>query len=105
MNLVLCGFNVAWKGPCQNPQPCDEHMDKVCRSCGKAATRSCDSTGQFVCGAPLCDECEHLIFPEGDNGGIGFNEQPLPEGFKKRHVKKTEQVFAPWYAREEEANK
>lgn len=79
---------------------CATHKDKKCQSCAAQATHDCEETGQFVCGAPLCDECEHAIFPEGHNGGVGFNELPLPPELKKRHVKKTEQVFKPWYERE-----
>jgi hypothetical protein len=55
----------------------------------------------FVCGAPLCDGCEHTIFPEGHNGGVGFDAQPCPGGME-RHVKKNEQQFTPWYSRHED---
>lgn len=49
----------------------------------------------------LCDECEHTLFPDGTNGGIGFNAAKLPDGMK-RHCKKSAQQFTPWYARTEE---
>ena len=98
-----CGFDVAWVGKCrtmvENGTMCDEHKDIVCVSCGNPATHTCSETGQFVCGAPLCDECEHTIYPNGTNGGIGFDQQPLPEGMKV-HCKKTEQKFKPWYEKE-----
>jgi len=104
MTELACGFNQAWIGPCKNTAPCEKHADLVCESCGAPATRSCDETGQFVCGAPLCGDCEHTIFPEGHNGGIGFNAHPCPEGME-RHVRKTEQQYTPWYTRDlEEAS-
>ncbi len=97
--IVTCGFAEAWVGKCKNAKPCEEHADMKCVSCGEPATKTCDSTGQFVCGAPLCDECEHSIYPDGTNGGIGFNAQSCPE-ITKSHVKATEQKFKPWYTRE-----
>lgn len=98
-----CKFKKAWIGKCQNEvvegsEFCKEHNNLKCCSCGQPATHDCSETGQFVCGSPLCDDCEHTIFPEGTNGGIGFNEQPCPKGMK-RHCKKTEQKFNPWYER------
>jgi hypothetical protein len=93
-----CGFNMAWVGHCKNTIPCEDHKDLVCESCGAPATHDCAETGQFVCGTPLCDECEHVTFPDGTNGGIGFNAQMLPGGIK-RHCKKTDQVNTPWYTR------
>jgi len=97
-----CGFREAWIGECQAPvvtegERCDKHKGLVCVSCGKPATHSCYETGQFVCGAPLCDDCEHTIFPDGTNGGIGFNAQ----GGMKAYCKKSEQKHAAWYARGE----
>jgi hypothetical protein len=41
-----------------------------------------------------------MTFPDGTNGGVGFNEQQVPEGMK-RHIKKINQKHSPWYAREE----
>ena len=93
----LCGFIIAWVGPCKNPKPCPEHSSMKCCSCGAPATHSCGETGMFVCGAPLCDDCEHTIAADGTNGGIGFYQtSPLPDGYKS-HCKKTEQVNKPWY--------
>lgn len=102
--VVICGFDLAWIGKCKELASetgrCEKHSGIVCSSCGAPATHECEETGQFVCGAPLCDDCEHTIFPEGHNGGIGFNAQDCPEGMK-RHCKKTEQKFKPWYMRDE----
>ncbi len=98
--IVMCGFHKAWVGKCKTQvlregDKCDEHQIK-CRSCSAPATHQCAETGQFVCGAPLCDDCTHNIHPQGYNGGIGFNALPLPEGMKT-HGKKAEQRYAPWY--------
>ena len=102
--MATCKWVKAWIGHCKEPADesgfCKEHKGKVCCSCGATATHDCDETGQFVCGFPLCDDCEHTIFPNGTNGGVGFNEQDLPENMK-RHCKKTEQKFKPWFMQEE----
>lgn len=95
-----CGFNQAWVGKCNKPNPCPDHANLICCSCGAKATRSCDETGQFVCGAPLCNDCEHTLHEDGFNGGIGFNMNSPPTGMKS-HCKKTEQRYKPWYERGE----
>ena len=97
---TFCGFDEAWRGKCKNPAVkngrCVEHADLLCASCGKPATHSCSETGQFVCGAPLCDDCEHTTAENGTNGGIGFYRvSALPEGMKE-HCKKTEQKCFSW---------
>ena len=63
-----CRFDRAWVGPCREPAGddgfCPKHRYVMCCSCGKQATRECDHTGiQFVCGYPLCDDCEHGTRP------------------------------------------
>lgn len=102
----MCKYNLAWIGDCKEPEVengmCEKHKDLKCRSCGKPATHECAETGQFVCGAELCDDCEHTICDNGTNGGIGlFREGKRPEGFKE-HCKKSEQVYKPWYVTETE---
>ena len=100
---MQCKWTEAWVGQCKKESDesgfCEEHRTKECVSCGKQATRNCDQTGQFVCGAPLCDECEHTVYPSGTNGGIGFFSEELPEGMKS-HCKKSEQKFKPWYMKD-----
>lgn len=100
----MCIFQEAWIGQCKRDGDplCATHSDGICVSCGSTATRNCEETGQFVCGELLCGDCEHTIFPEGHNGGIGFNAAKLPEGMK-RHCRKTEQRYKPWWARDAEA--
>lgn len=98
-----CGFMVAWVGRCKESKPCAKHGGRICTSCGAPAIQECDSTGQFVCGEYLCGECEHTIFPDGTNGGVGFNAADLPEGMK-RHCKQSEQRYQPWYARQKETS-
>lgn len=109
----ICGFGVAWVGKCKvtpvgggdatldtnNINRCPAHSGKKCCSCGDPATHECEETGQFVCGFDLCDRCVHAIFPDGSNGGIGFNAQPIAAPMKFRHVRKDEQVYSPWYSR------
>jgi hypothetical protein len=98
----MCKFNIAWVGKCKKDGDpfCDKHASMKCAVCRNQATRECPETGQFVCGEILCDDCEHTIFPEGHNGGVGFNAMPLPEGMK-HHCRKAEQKYQPWYMREE----
>lgn len=99
--IVTCGFSEAWIGECKNDCPCEKHANLKCVSCGAKATRSCEETGQFCCGAPLCDECEHTIAEDGTNGNIGFfRTAKFPDGYKE-HCKKSEQVYQPWYMRDE----
>lgn len=89
-----CEFRLAWIGACKADSEgmfCDEHKDIKCSSCGEKATKECYETMGFVCGFPLCDNCEHTIREDGTNSG------ELPEGMKG-HCKKTEQTHKPWYA-------
>jgi len=86
-----CEFGLAWIGKCGKPN-CAEHADLKCASCGARATHQCAETMGLVCGADLCDDCEHTIRENGCNSGA-----PLPEGLKG-HCKKSEQVWLPWYA-------
>ena len=32
---------------------------KPCASCGAPATHECQATNGMICGAPLCDACQH----------------------------------------------
>jgi hypothetical protein len=99
MNENNCNYEIAWVGKCKEPAvengKCEKHKNEKCCCCGKPATHSCYETGQFVCGAPLCDECEHTTFSNGTNGGIGFNAEKPPEGMKE-HCKKSEQRYFSW---------
>lgn len=62
---MKCKFNEAWIGQCEAEADengfCEKHKGKVCCSCGKPTTHNCDETMGLVCGAPLCDDCEHTI--------------------------------------------
>jgi hypothetical protein len=51
---------------------CDEHAASKCASCGQPATHGCDFCGQFVCGAPLCDECTFGTDASKPSGAWGF---------------------------------
>lgn len=90
-----CKFNISWVGVCNsnpvdNIEYCEKHLGMKCCSCGERAPHDCYETmNGFVCGAPLCDNCEHEINENGTNGG----------NFK--HCRKDAQKFKPWYEREE----
>lgn len=98
---MICNFNEAWIGKCENESPCEKHANQTCASCGAQATHDCEQTGQFVCGSPLCDECEHAIAPDGTNAGIGFFSTIPDEMIKtwKSHIKKTDQKYDVWWKR------
>jgi hypothetical protein len=106
--LFTCDFIKAWIGPCptsvtKEGERCIKHSNIKCCSCGSLATHECDEMCECtrcVCGSPLCDNCEHTIYEDGTNGGIGFNAQRPPEGMKT-HCEKKHQIYAPWYMRED----
>lgn len=95
--MTSCTYDKPWTGTC-GQEDCAEHKDAKCKSCGAPATRGCDQTmGPFVCGAHLCDDCEHTIYKEGCNTPLDRKD---PENNLKDHCKKGEQKFEPWYTRE-----
>lgn len=51
---------------------CEEHATAKCSSCKQPATHGCDFCGQFVCGAPLCDECTFGTDSSKSGGAWGF---------------------------------
>lgn len=66
-----CTYDLAWIGRCKAPcagDRCEKHAAIKCASCGEPANRECSHTGQFVCGFPLCANCE------------GFEDQSKPAG-------------------------
>ena len=71
--MATCSYDCGWGGRCRSEAGeggvCDKHRGLKCASCGETAVRECDHTGiQFVCGAPLCADCEHGA-PDRDNPG------------------------------------
>ena len=90
-----CKFGNAWVGQCKeiaidSTDFCEEHLGVLCCVCGKQATHACAETGGFVCGAPLCDNCEHKLDKERTSGimcGSG-------------HCKKGEQEYNSWIMQE-----
>lgn len=92
-----CKFEEAWIGKCKHEVKkdgvCNWHYGIKCVNCGNQATHTCEETAMLVCGAPLCDDCEHTICENGCNSGA-----PLPKGLK-HHCRKSEQVYQPWYMR------
>jgi hypothetical protein len=66
MDVESCKFDMGWGGICKAAPAsdgdgyCERHAGVRCCSCGEKATRECCETGiQFVCGSPLCDDCDH----------------------------------------------
>ena len=93
-----CKFDLAWIGRCEETAVengcCQKHFNIKCCSCGEQATHECSETMGLVCGAPLCDNCEHTIQSNGCNSG-----GTLPEGLR-HHCRKDAQVYKPWYMKE-----
>lgn len=64
---MLCLWSEAWIGRCNKLVPvtlepvgmCEDHAKLRCCSCNAQATHSCEHTGGFVCGMPLCANCSH----------------------------------------------
>ena len=70
-----CTFDLAWRGQCKatcEGSVCTQHAAVKCCVCGEQATHECDHTGQLVCGAPLCNNCEGHIDTSKPVGGWGF---------------------------------
>lgn len=92
----MCKFKLAWTNGClekeiEGSDYCEKHSKMKCCSCGEQATHECEETNQFVCGAPLCENCEDEISYKGTN--------------TFRHVKKVDQKYTSWFMRTEEDNK
>jgi hypothetical protein len=83
---TTCDFDEAWRGRCKTPKDeCEKHADLKCASCGLKAIKSCDHTGGFVCGAPLCGGCMHSP-PNADDPnyfGMGGGHAPIEVARKK----------------------
>jgi hypothetical protein len=55
---MSCGIRLAWSDrTCDGGSHC--YHKGTCVGCGAPATRECSFSGQFVCGAELCDSCKH----------------------------------------------
>lgn len=58
---MKCQYQLAWTSCRTEPDEsgfCKYHKGIKCSICGNQANRECSHTGQFVCGAPLCENCE-----------------------------------------------
>ena len=80
---MQCDFDCGYAGRCKSEATqngrCEMHANEKCCSCGKPATRECTHTGtQFVCGYPLCDDCEHGQPKPGEEGwfNLGGGHRP-----------------------------
>lgn len=58
-----CNWQIAWYGRCNSKVItkgfCKKHINLKCCVCGQDATNECEYAGSLICGAPLCDKCEH----------------------------------------------
>jgi len=74
--MEQCKFDRAWIGRCTEPADesgfCEQHDLLPCVVCQSQATHDCDHTGQFVCGAPLCDQCHGYVKAHEPSGVFGF---------------------------------
>ena len=71
-----CPYFPAYSSRCNQPKGdsgyCAAHAGKTCAVCGGHATRECSFCGQFVCGTPLCDDCEGFEDRSKSSGAWGF---------------------------------
>lgn len=73
--MAKCQYQLAWQGQCNADcadRFCTVHQQVTCSVCWEQATHECEHTGQFVCGAPLCDNCEGHTDISKPTGGWGF---------------------------------
>jgi len=64
-HYTQCRRSMSWAGQCKSTDInaegfCEKHANDTCH-CGKRATKECGHCGQFVCGAPLCDDCRCTV--------------------------------------------
>ena len=84
-----CRFQFAYSvnrcgQPADASRICEGHQQVKCVSCKGQATNECSYCGQFVCGAPLCDDCQGTEDRGKDPGSWGF--------LNHRHVRKSERA-------------
>lgn len=70
-----CIYWPSWQNQCKaecEGDICTKHAAMKCCVCGAQATHECGHTGQFVCGAPLCPNCEEHTDTTKPSGNWGF---------------------------------
>ena len=73
--MSYCRYWPCWQSQCKmecEGEFCSTHAGKQCCVCGEQAAHECNHTGQFVCGAPLCDNCEGYTDTSKPSGSWGF---------------------------------
>jgi hypothetical protein len=74
--MSKCKYQISWVGRCNSPagesELCEKHAGAKCCVCGGQAVEECNHTGQFVCGAPLCESCEGFTDQNKASGSWGF---------------------------------
>ena len=70
-----CKYWPSWQPQCRaecEGDFCEKHAAIYCCVCRDKATHECDHTGQLVCGAPLCNNCEGHTDTSKPAGRWGF---------------------------------
>ncbi len=73
-----CLLEVSWVGKCDKPSTngwCSKHENLKCCSCGAKATQDCDHGSSLICGAPLCETCQHSLDGDRHVTGAVYKEQ------------------------------
>lgn len=88
IGMFACRFVPAYSQACGKltsnaNRICSLHT-AVCAVCGQLATSECSYCGQFVCGTPLCDDCEDFNDMTKPSGSWGFlNHGHRPKSLRK----------------------
>lgn len=77
IGMFPCRFGPAYQSQCGYPtlsplRLCPAHDHGKCGVCGELQTHECSYCGQFVCGFPLCDNCEGFEDQSKASGAWGF---------------------------------
>ncbi len=71
-----CAYYPAYSSRCglsaTNGEFCENHAGNRCCVCQQQAFSECNHTGQFVCGARLCRQCEGWEDQAKPSGAWGF---------------------------------
>lgn len=88
--MYSCRFVPAYSQACgrltsNSNRICPLHT-AVCAVCGALATNECSYCGQFVCGTPLCDDCEGWNDDTKASGSWGFMNHSHRRGPRRKAV-------------------
>lgn len=99
----MCKFDEAWVGKCRSQnlegsEFCEKHSKTKCCVCAEQATNECSHTGQFVCGAPLCDNCQGYTDTSKGSGVWGF----MNHGHRRKETSNAKVSGRPHHETEKE---